>query len=470
MASTETAIQLNELDGRCEHTRPGDADDQVDDSRPAHEFSLPPVDGGKDAWLMLASAFFIEGLVWGFPFAFGVLQEYYSSHEPFASDSSHSATIGTVALGFMYLGSPFGLTIMQRYPRYRRPSTIAGVLLVTGSIAASSFATHIWQLIITQGIFWALGASLLYFPILIYIDEWFVRRKGLAYGTMWAGTSVAGATVPYIFTWLLSRYTFATAMRAWSIVTFAVVSVLVFFAKPRIPVSTSSSSSSHRAPRPNPISFRFALTRPFLFYQLGNIFHGLGYFIPSIYLPSYARSLGLSAAAATTPLALVNAGAFFGNIAAGVLSDALDVSAVAFGISVVAAAAIFLLWGFSGSVAVALVYVFAVVYGLSAGGFPATWTGIIRDVAKRAAARAEAEGGGGVVLETGPAFGLLGFGRGIGSIASGPLSEALLRRTLMAGGQGKIAYGSEYGVLIVFTGVAMLLGGTGFGAKRLGWM
>lgn len=34
----------------------------------------------------------------GFPFAFGVLQEYYSSHEPFASDSSHSATIGTVAL------------------------------------------------------------------------------------------------------------------------------------------------------------------------------------------------------------------------------------------------------------------------------------------------------------------------------------------------------------------------------------
>lgn len=164
-------------------------------------------------------------------------------------------------------------------------------------------------------------------------------------------------------------------------------------------------------------------------------------------------------------------GAFFGNIAAGVLSDTLDVSAVAFGISVVAAAAIFLLWGFSGSVAVALVYVFAVVYGLSAGGFPATWTGIIRDVAKRAAAKAEAEGSRGVVLETGPAFGLLGFGRGIGSIASGPLSEALLRRTLMAGGgQGSIAYGSEYGVLIVFTGVAMLLGGTGFGAKRLGWM
>jgi hypothetical protein len=29
------------------------------------EFSLPPVDGGKDAWLFLFSAFVLEVLVWG---------------------------------------------------------------------------------------------------------------------------------------------------------------------------------------------------------------------------------------------------------------------------------------------------------------------------------------------------------------------------------------------------------------------
>jgi hypothetical protein len=29
------------------------------------EFSLPPVDGGKDAWLLLFSAFVLEILVWG---------------------------------------------------------------------------------------------------------------------------------------------------------------------------------------------------------------------------------------------------------------------------------------------------------------------------------------------------------------------------------------------------------------------
>ncbi len=29
------------------------------------EFSLPPVDGGKDAWLFLVAAFTMEALTWG---------------------------------------------------------------------------------------------------------------------------------------------------------------------------------------------------------------------------------------------------------------------------------------------------------------------------------------------------------------------------------------------------------------------
>jgi hypothetical protein len=32
---------------------------------PQHQVSLPPVDGGKDAWLFLAASFIVEALVWG---------------------------------------------------------------------------------------------------------------------------------------------------------------------------------------------------------------------------------------------------------------------------------------------------------------------------------------------------------------------------------------------------------------------
>ncbi|GME37341.1 MFS transporter [Neofusicoccum parvum] len=332
-------------------------------------------------------------------------------------------------------------------------SSIAGLFILSGSLALSSFSTHVWHLILTQGVLYAIGGSILYHPILIYIDEWFVRRKGLAFGIMWAGTAISGVSVPYIYTWALSHYSFATALRAWSIVTFVAPGLLLSSAKPRLPVTRSS-----HAPRRSP-SLRFVLTRRFLFYQLGNVLQGLGYFIPSIYLPSYARSLGMGSAAATTPLVLLNLGTFVGSICAGALTDRFDPTAVILGLAVGAALGCFFLWGFTISATAGLLYVFAIAYGLTAGSFSSTWPGVIKDVAR----------GNEAVLEMGPAFGLLAAGRGIGSIASGPLSEALLKMRLRSG-EGGFGYGTEYGTLIVFTGVAMLLGGTSFGAKRFGFM
>lgn len=39
------------------------------------EFSLPRVDGGLNAYLVLISGFCIEGVVWGIPFSYSVMQQ-----------------------------------------------------------------------------------------------------------------------------------------------------------------------------------------------------------------------------------------------------------------------------------------------------------------------------------------------------------------------------------------------------------
>jgi len=64
---------------------------------PDQSRSISRADGGRDAWLFLAACFMVEALVWGFPFSFGIFQEYYGSHEPFAS-SGNIATIGTCSM------------------------------------------------------------------------------------------------------------------------------------------------------------------------------------------------------------------------------------------------------------------------------------------------------------------------------------------------------------------------------------
>jgi hypothetical protein len=145
--------------------------------------SLPRADGGKDAWLFLASCFMLEALVWGFPSIFGVFQAYYSTHEPFAG-SNNIAVIGTCSLGIMYLELPFIFGILKTWPNLRRWSNVFGLLVMCLSLGLGSFAQTVTQLIATQGVLFAIGGGFAWTPILFYISEWFVQRLSFAYGIM----------------------------------------------------------------------------------------------------------------------------------------------------------------------------------------------------------------------------------------------------------------------------------------------
>lgn len=96
-----------------------------------------------------------------------------------------------------------------------------------------------------------------------------------------------------------------------------------------------------------------------------------------------------------------------------------------------------------------MLYIFALAYGIFAGGYTATWTGCLAEV-QRDSRDAEA----GVFL------GMMAATRGLGAIVSGPISEELLKLGLGAKALAG-AYGSKYGVVIVFTGVTAVLGGFG---------
>ncbi|KAG7006412.1 hypothetical protein G7Y79_00015g040020 [Physcia stellaris] len=365
---------------------------------PETQASLPAVDGGKGAWLFLAGSFFIEALVWGFPFSFGVFQDYYSTHEPFSNEQTGIAVIGTSAMGIMYLGAPFTFAALQTWPKYRRYYAGIGLGIIAIALVASSFSTRVWHLILTQGVLYAIGGTLLYTPTVVFLDEWFIRKKGFAYGVMWAGTGVSGVCVPLIMNWGLGTYGHSTMLRIWAITVVILSAPLLYYVKPRIPLSMSS--------RPRRLDMNFLRTSTFWTLQVGNIMESLGFFIPNVWLPTYARSIGLSSIAASLPLLCI----------------------------------------------------FSLVYGLFAGGFTSTWTGVIREVQKR-------ERG----AEAGLVFGLLSAGRGVGSVLSGPLSEALLKDKPWAGKAG-LGYGTGYGGLIVFTGISAILGGFGWIGRRVGWV
>ena len=127
----------------------------------------------------------------------------------------------------MYLMSPFTFFLLTRWPHLRRYVGPLGVVLTFAGFLASSFCTSVWQLVLTQGVLSALGSGLLFTPTTLYLDEWWVTRKGLAYGIMWAGKSATGVGLPFVANASLGRFGPGVTLRAWSVVTVGVVYLLV---------------------------------------------------------------------------------------------------------------------------------------------------------------------------------------------------------------------------------------------------
>jgi MFS family permease len=280
----------------------------------------------------------------------------------------------------------------------------------------------------------------------------FIRRKGFAFGVMWSATGLAGVVLPLVMQWLLGAYGFRTALRVWAISLFVLTTPLVRFLRPRVPPSSQRTSWRFL------FDLKFLKSPYFLILQACNIIEAMGFFLPSIYLPTYARqTLHSSSLAAAFTVIAINLSSVFGCIVMGSLIDRYHVTTCILVSTIGTTIGVFLLWGTSTNLP--LLYVFCVVYGLFAGSFTTTWTGVIRFI------RGEMES-----ADSGMIFAFLAFGRGIGNMCSGPLSEQLIKDGHAWTHSSTLAYGTGYGPLITFTGISALVGGTSFIFRKAGYL
>ena len=386
----------------------------------------------------------------------------------------------------MYLGSPLAFIAFQRWPLLLRRGLAIGLPIIALAVFLSSFATNSWHLILTQGILYAIGGNFVYWPIFVFIDEWFVRRKGLAFGVMWAGSGCGGLLGPLVLHWGLSTYEVKTFLRGWAIalvssarimhaseidhlLQFLLIAPFLYFVKPRLP-----PSGSHRMPaRAIVAGFGFLKTKQFWAIEIGNIIQGLGYFIPQLYLPStcvsvkqriwtdptitaYARLNHLPSGSLL--VSLLNIASVPGVMFLSAVSDRVSVYNIMLISSLGSTLAIFLLWGLASS-STGLLIAFSLCYGFFAGGFTATYAGAAREI------RQVTSGGDTGTADLGSILGLLAGGRGIGNVICGPVSDALLQHS--TGWKGAGGYSSSFAPLIIFAGITAALTMTSWAAKVL---
>lgn len=214
---------------------------------------------------------------------------------------------------------------------------MSGPICIAG-LVFGSFASTLEVLILTQDVAYGLGFLVFYYPILSMVNEYWIARRGMAYGILCGVSGVSGSVMPFVLRALLAKYGYRTTLRAVAAALTLLTGPLVPLLKGRVP--HSGRASMHRI---NRAFFRSPL---FWIYSISNLLQGFGYFFPSLYLALYASSLNLSSKSGALLLALMSVCQVCGQFVFGFLSDRkVPLNVLACLSTVVAAAACLTMWG-----------------------------------------------------------------------------------------------------------------------------
>ncbi|GAA6003920.1 uncharacterized protein JCM10292_000606 [Rhodotorula paludigena] len=407
---------------------------------------LPPVDKGKGAWGFAMAGFVLETFIWGFSYTFSTILIYLQSHEPWSSSSLAALSgIGTILLALMFMLPIACITLFRRYPEYVKFMLWGSAAVNCLSMLAASWAKKVWQLILLQGVLCGVSGAILYAPVLLWLNGWFLERRGLASGLVFSGTGFGGLVFPFVISGLLDNYGFPTMCRAWAAITAGVYALALVFLKPRIPLTKPRGP---RTPWLTIHDFRFVREPVVLAMTATTFISSLGYMPVSLYLPVYTTSLA-SPGKATILVSMFNLAGSIGSSLTGYATDySLTVSVAVMGLA--GAVLALTAWGLASSLGA--VFAFAMLFGMFSQ-ICSCWGAAARDAA-----------GANPHLST-MIFCVFGIFRGIASIVGPYISTSLYEEHLS---EESSTYGRfGFRKVIVFVGCMSFL--SAFGGPGLKW-
>ena len=329
-----------------------------------------------------------------------------------------SSWIGVLAPGICFLGAPLTTYCCQHSHLSRKYYISAGWLLCWIALLVSAFCRTIETLIVTQGLLFGIGLLMIEMPTITILNSWFVKRRGLAYGLLCASTDLFGVAWTYLANALLEGQGIKITFFVFAGISFVVPAITMPFlherptdiddeSPPAIPLDSVMSTTQQIIDHPVRRYYKQAV---FYTFVATNLFQGLAYYLPFIYLPSYTTALGHSSSTGATILAVANIAQVIGEIGFGELSDKCNVHILTMLSTTVSCVSTFFLWYFASSLGYLIPY--AILFGTFGSGLLALWPRM---------GTAFGEDDANMV------FSIISFGRGVTVLASSPISTNLLR-------------------------------------------
>ncbi|KAG0253342.1 hypothetical protein DFQ27_007484 [Actinomortierella ambigua] len=426
------------IDGKAEE------DDDLESAEPAGlEQPAVLVDGPPYGWVIIAASFFLQFISLGIANIFGVYQNYYLNHAYKGRASAFEISwIGSLTIVTLDMLGPYTGALCD-YVGHRQ-TAMMGIVVMSLSLVAAAFAQEVWQLYLAQGFLYGVGCSLTYFASLTIPSQWFTKNRGMVTGMAIAGGGIGGMILSPVVSKLLE----SLGLR-WTILITAIAQAALLLPAAML-LRTRIETGRERARRIQQYGYRkgesleqdkkrkfvdwsiLRTNRRVLLLFLTGIPVVAGYFAPFYFISTYATQNGASSSTAAMLVGVMNGSSALGRVLTGMAADRAGPINSLFTVLVTACLSVFLIWSFAKTVAV--MYVFAVIYGIACGGFVSvipTVTGSICGLDR-------------LTMVTGIIYAGMAIGAVIGT-SSGAILDTI-------GG------GTDYTSLIVWTGSVLAIG------------
>jgi len=272
-----------------------------------------PPEGGVKGWLTVFAVFLTSFMAFGVGNVWGIFQNAYTTlpDSRFKDVSVFKlGFVGGCSVGFAFAIGPFSNILVARFGVH--VPVMMGVLLMTLSLELASVATAYWQLLLSQGIMFGIGASLAYIPAIGLPAQWFVKRRALVTGLASSGGGVGAVILSLIAQASINSLSIPWTLRILGILALAFGIISTSLMKQRVTVK----KISYKLIDPSVLRMKgYPLYLIFAFIQI------FGFITPLFFIPSYCTAIGISPTQTSAVLAVTSGMGAMGRILAGQVAD-----------------------------------------------------------------------------------------------------------------------------------------------------
>ncbi|EJD54743.1 MFS general substrate transporter [Auricularia subglabra TFB-10046 SS5] len=372
----------------------------------AAAFEIP--DGGARAWATICGAWFIMFATFGAVSSFGVFEDYYVRVYLTNHTASDVAWIGSVQLFFVHaVGVIAGKLFDDGYFHHLQIGGGTLYIICTFLLSLARPRSY-YQIFLAQGVGAGIGLGLVFLPTAAVISHHFQRRRALAVGIAYSGSSAGGVALPIMMNKLLhSHLSFGNAVRAFAGLLAGCLVIGNALVRTRLP----PKSKRPPVPGPQPSFKAFLMDVPFMCAVAASGLLALALFFPLFYIQLDAVLHGVDANLSFYLITALNAASIPGRLLPTFLADRFGIFNIQIFCGAASGAVVLGMLGIGSSPAPPIVL--AILYGFFTGAIISLATPMTVALSNH-------------VNEIGSRIGLVFLALGISSLLGSPIAGWLL--------------------------------------------